>query len=99
MKVVLLKSCPEIFFNLLIHQDIILLLVGYWPFYLLFKDVLQLMKTHLCLFQICQSCCGRMHETECISLDCPVLYRLCQARKDLRQADYVRSLQQEFLEF
>ncbi|XP_054272954.1 DNA polymerase zeta catalytic subunit [Macrosteles quadrilineatus] len=49
--------------------------------------------------KICQSCCGRMSDIDCISMDCPTLYRLYQARKDLRQADYVRSLQQEFLSF
>ncbi|GLV38027.1 DNA polymerase zeta subunit 1 [Carabus blaptoides fortunei] len=37
---------------------------------------------------ICESCCGR--KTDCNSLDCPVLYRLNQLRRDLRQVPYVR---------
>ncbi|XP_025828919.1 DNA polymerase zeta catalytic subunit isoform X1 [Agrilus planipennis] len=41
---------------------------------------------------ICQSCCKRYDGNECISLDCPILYRLNQTHKDLQQAPFVRQL-------
>ncbi|XP_044728775.1 uncharacterized protein LOC123292259 [Chrysoperla carnea] len=42
--------------------------------------------------KICSSCCGRFEETQCTSLDCPVLYRLTQAERDCEQATFVREL-------
>lgn len=42
--------------------------------------------------KICASCVGRSFSTDCISLDCPVLYRKTQIRRDLDQLSYVVSL-------
>ena len=43
-------------------------------------------------FQICHSCIGRLGNIECVSLDCPVLYRMAQARKELAQVSYLNSI-------
>ncbi|KAL1457720.1 hypothetical protein WDU94_007916 [Cyamophila willieti] len=42
--------------------------------------------------RICSSCVGRSSSIDCISLDCPVLYRKTQIRRDLDQLSYVLSL-------
>ncbi|XP_034475797.1 DNA polymerase zeta catalytic subunit [Drosophila innubila] len=40
--------------------------------------------------QICQSCCGRLGEVHCNSLDCPVLYVLEVKRRELQQIPHIR---------
>lgn len=45
---------------------------------------------------ICESCCRRSFETECISLDCPVLYALVKAKRDYKQVDFYRDILDEF---
>uniref|UniRef100_A0A8D9BNJ6 DNA polymerase n=1 Tax=Cacopsylla melanoneura TaxID=428564 RepID=A0A8D9BNJ6_9HEMI len=42
--------------------------------------------------RICSSCVGRSSSIDCISLDCPVLYRRTQIKRDLDQLSYVLSL-------
>jgi DNA polymerase zeta len=42
--------------------------------------------------QICQTCTGILDELPCISLDCPVLYRVNQTTRDLQQTTYVREV-------
>ncbi|XP_076234619.1 DNA polymerase zeta catalytic subunit [Calliopsis andreniformis] len=49
-------------------------------------------RTHSELFMICQSCTGYLDDVKCESLDCPVLYRLAQARRDLIQIPYLNSI-------
>ncbi|XP_064212236.1 DNA polymerase zeta catalytic subunit isoform X2 [Tribolium castaneum] len=41
---------------------------------------------------ICQSCTGIFDDNACLSLDCPVLYRINQTSRDLEQAKYVREV-------
>ncbi|XP_044259688.1 DNA polymerase zeta catalytic subunit [Tribolium madens] len=41
---------------------------------------------------ICHSCTGIFDENVCISLDCPLLYRINQTSRDLEQAKYVRNV-------
>lgn len=45
---------------------------------------------------ICSSCCRRSHDTECISLDCPVLYARNKAKRELKQCSYFREILEEF---
>ncbi|XP_017108394.2 DNA polymerase zeta catalytic subunit [Drosophila bipectinata] len=42
--------------------------------------------------QICQSCCGRLGELQCQSLDCPVTYVAEGKRRDLQQIGHFRKL-------
>ncbi|KAH8316357.1 hypothetical protein KR067_005684 [Drosophila pandora] len=42
--------------------------------------------------QICQSCCGRLGELQCNSLDCPVTYVSEGKRRDLQQIGHFRKL-------
>lgn len=44
---------------------------------------------------LCQSCCGRAHDVECKSLDCPVLFGLNRRQRDARQITYLRDLLKE----
>lgn len=41
---------------------------------------------------MCQSCTGYLDEPKCESLDCPVLYRLMQAQRDLVQIPYLNDI-------
>ncbi|XP_066995085.2 uncharacterized protein PolZ1 [Anabrus simplex] len=56
-------------------------------------------RTYSNIVKVCQSCCGHTDSIECTSLDCPVLFRRHQAARDLQQADFVRSLQEQYLAF
>ncbi|KAH8413614.1 hypothetical protein KR222_002011 [Zaprionus bogoriensis] len=40
--------------------------------------------------QICQACCGRLGESHCGSLDCPVLYVLEVKRREMQQMPHIR---------
>uniref|UniRef100_A0A1B6DGY7 DNA polymerase n=4 Tax=Clastoptera arizonana TaxID=38151 RepID=A0A1B6DGY7_9HEMI len=51
------------------------------------------------LNKICQSCCRRTEDINCISLDCPVLYQRNQAIRDMNQADFINQLSSKFLTF
>lgn len=48
------------------------------------------------LKRICDSCCRRTFETDCISLDCPVLYSFVKAKRDYKQIEFYRELLDEF---
>lgn len=37
--------------------------------------------------EICQSCCGRRHDTQCSSLDCPILYVRTKRGRKVQQLD------------
>ncbi|RZB70336.1 DNA polymerase zeta catalytic subunit [Asbolus verrucosus] len=41
---------------------------------------------------ICQTCTGITDQNVCVSLDCPVLYRVNQTTRDLQQTTYVRQV-------
>nr|XP_031826946.1 DNA polymerase zeta catalytic subunit isoform X1 [Nomia melanderi] len=49
-------------------------------------------RTHSKLTTICQSCTGYLDDVKCESLDCPVLYRSVQARRDLIQIPYLNNI-------
>ncbi|XP_078050436.1 DNA polymerase zeta catalytic subunit [Augochlora pura] len=49
-------------------------------------------RTHSELTTICNSCVGDTDNVKCESLDCPVLYRLVQARRDLVQVPYLNGI-------
>jgi DNA polymerase zeta len=46
--------------------------------------------------KICESCCLRSFETDCESLDCPVLYSKVRADRDAKQIQYYRDILDEF---
>ncbi|XP_076277672.1 DNA polymerase zeta catalytic subunit isoform X2 [Lasioglossum baleicum] len=49
-------------------------------------------RTHFELAMICRSCTGYLDDVKCESLDCPVFYRLAQAKRDLVQVPYLNSI-------
>ncbi|XP_017759644.1 PREDICTED: DNA polymerase zeta catalytic subunit [Eufriesea mexicana] len=49
-------------------------------------------RTHHELTMMCQCCTGYLDEPKCESLDCPVLYRLMEARRDLVQIPYLHDI-------
>ncbi|KOC60944.1 DNA polymerase zeta catalytic subunit [Habropoda laboriosa] len=59
---------------------------------ILYEKIRWLERTHHELVMICQSCTGYLDEPKCESLDCPVLYRLMQARRDLVQIPYLNDI-------
>lgn len=59
---------------------------------LLHEKLRQLERTYYNVNTICQSCQGRMDNTGCASLDCPILYRHAQARRELKQASHIRQI-------
>ncbi|KYM93032.1 DNA polymerase zeta catalytic subunit [Atta colombica] len=58
----------------------------------LLEKIKQLERNHQQITAICHSCIGRLGNIECVSLDCPVLYRMAQARKELAQVSYLNSI-------
>ncbi|RLU15029.1 hypothetical protein DMN91_012916 [Ooceraea biroi] len=58
----------------------------------LLEKIKQLERNYQQITAICHSCIGRSGEIECASLDCPVLYRMAQARKDLEQVSSMNDI-------
>ncbi|XP_011881898.1 PREDICTED: DNA polymerase zeta catalytic subunit [Vollenhovia emeryi] len=52
----------------------------------------QLERNHQQITAICHSCIGQSGDIECVSLDCPVLYRMAQARKELGRVSYINNV-------
>ncbi|KAL3277041.1 hypothetical protein HHI36_012402 [Cryptolaemus montrouzieri] len=48
---------------------------------------------------ICSTCSQILDEPKCISLNCPVLYRLHQTNRDLQQTDHIRQLLDQHFEY
>lgn len=45
---------------------------------------------------ICESCCRRQFEIDCVSLDCPVLYTSIKVKRDYKQVELFREMLNEF---
>ena len=45
--------------------------------------------------KVCETCCHRRFETDCISIDCPTLYSLNTAKRDQKKANNLRNILQE----
>ncbi|CAL1675382.1 unnamed protein product [Lasius platythorax] len=58
----------------------------------LLQKIRQLERNQQQIAAICHSCIGRLGDIECLSLDCPILYRMAQARKELRQVSYINNI-------
>ncbi|KAG5327593.1 REV3L polymerase, partial [Pseudoatta argentina] len=58
----------------------------------LLEKIKQLERNHQQITAICHSCIGRLGNIECVSLDCPVLYRMAQVRKELAQVSYLNNI-------
>ncbi|XP_032687505.1 DNA polymerase zeta catalytic subunit isoform X2 [Odontomachus brunneus] len=61
----------------------------------LLEKICKLERTHQQIANICHSCIGRLGDIECASLDCPVLYQMVQARKELAQVPYLNNIIKE----
>lgn len=59
---------------------------------ILHEKIRWLERTYDELNTICQSCIGCLDKPECESLDCPVLYRLAQSRRDLVKVPYLNQI-------
>lgn len=54
------------------------------------------LHVHLCV-QICRNCSGSAEQlVPCVSLDCPVLYKLSRVSRQLSKAPYLRQLLEQF---
>ncbi|KAK2584377.1 hypothetical protein KPH14_006763 [Odynerus spinipes] len=58
----------------------------------LYEKIRWLERTYQQLNEVCYSCVGRRDDPGCSSLDCPIIYRVCKARKELRQVSYLENL-------
>lgn len=58
----------------------------------LYEKIRRWERTFCSIQKVCASCCGRFNETLCVSLDCPVLYRLVQTQREYEQIPFVRSM-------
>ncbi|XP_066903422.1 DNA polymerase zeta catalytic subunit isoform X2 [Halyomorpha halys] len=56
------------------------------------RNIYNLERKVFMLDKICQSCCSRSYETDCISLDCPILFRRVQATNDKMQTTNLRHI-------
>lgn len=63
------------------------------------SKISKLERSYLSTQQICQACCGRVGESKCGSLDCPVLYVLEVKHRDLKQISHYRNLLEERFDF
>lgn len=58
----------------------------------LYEKIRWLERTYQQLNEVCYSCVGRRDDPKCTSLDCPILYRVHDARKNLAQVTYLENL-------
>ncbi|XP_061668529.1 DNA polymerase zeta catalytic subunit isoform X2 [Syngnathoides biaculeatus] len=59
----------------------------------LLQDIRQREREQEHLLKICKNCCGcAEHQVPCVSLDCPVLYKLSRVSRQLSKAPYLRQL-------
>ncbi|XP_070524016.1 DNA polymerase zeta catalytic subunit isoform X2 [Cardiocondyla obscurior] len=59
---------------------------------ILLEKIKQLERNYQHITAVCHSCIGQLGDVECVSLDCPVLYRMVQARKELTQVSYLNNI-------
>ncbi|XP_028253994.1 DNA polymerase zeta catalytic subunit isoform X2 [Parambassis ranga] len=63
----------------------------------LYQDVRQWESQQEQLLKICRNCSGcAERQTPCVSLDCPVLYKLSRVNRQLSKAPYLRQLLEQF---
>lgn len=53
-------------------------------------------RTHQHLAEICYSCCGSRDKLSCVSLDCPVFYKLVQCTRDVKSSLHLRTILESF---
>ncbi|XP_072748534.1 DNA polymerase zeta catalytic subunit [Anoplolepis gracilipes] len=58
----------------------------------LLQKIRHLERNQQQIASICHSCIGRLGDIECSSLDCPVLYRMAQSRKEVTQISYINNI-------
>ncbi|XP_046836195.1 DNA polymerase zeta catalytic subunit isoform X3 [Vespa crabro] len=57
-----------------------------------YEKIRWLERTYQQFNEVCYSCVGRRDDPDCASLDCPILYRIYEARKNLAQVSYLNNL-------
>ncbi|KAL2730715.1 DNA polymerase zeta catalytic subunit isoform X5 [Vespula squamosa] len=57
-----------------------------------YEKIRWLERTYQQFTEVCYSCVGRRDDPDCASLDCPILYRMHEARKNLAQVSYLNNL-------
>ncbi|XP_035734954.1 DNA polymerase zeta catalytic subunit-like isoform X3 [Vespa mandarinia] len=57
-----------------------------------YEKIRWLERTYQQFNEVCYSCVGRRDDPDCASLDCPILYRMYEARKNLAQVSYLNNL-------
>ncbi|KAM4633548.1 DNA polymerase zeta catalytic subunit [Polymixia lowei] len=63
----------------------------------LYQDMRQWESEQDQLLKICRNCCGSSErQVPCVSLDCPVLYKLSRVSRQLSRAPYLRQLLEQF---
>ncbi|XP_056151151.1 DNA polymerase zeta catalytic subunit isoform X2 [Lampris incognitus] len=63
----------------------------------LYQDIRQWESQQEQLLKICRNCSGSAErQVPCVSLDCPVLYKLSQVNRQLSKAPYLRQLLEQF---
>lgn len=60
--------------------------------FILHEKIRTLEQSYQNTLKICESCTGRKGDINCISLDCPVLYRHVRNERDLQQSNFIREL-------
>lgn len=63
---------------------------------ILYEKIMNLDRKIHTIQSICQSCCRRSFDVECISLDCPVLYVSNKVKREFCQTDFYREILEEF---
>ncbi|XP_070705223.1 DNA polymerase zeta catalytic subunit [Pempheris klunzingeri] len=63
----------------------------------LYQDIRQWESQQDQLLKICRNCCScAERQVSCVSLDCPVLYKLSRVNRQLSKAPYLRQLLEQF---
>ncbi|KAJ7341843.1 hypothetical protein JRQ81_007346 [Phrynocephalus forsythii] len=61
------------------------------------QDIRELERKHEHLVKICKNCTGCLdRQIPCVSLNCPVLFKVCRVSRELSKAPYLRQLLDQF---
>ncbi|XP_077293942.1 DNA polymerase zeta catalytic subunit [Arctopsyche grandis] len=56
-------------------------------------------RNYLLTKKICQSCCGRATEIDCVTINCPILFRFNAYKQDLQQIPFMQQMKTKLLSF
>lgn len=59
---------------------------------ILSNKIFHIERKYQAVNEMCATCCMRSFDTDCVSLDCPILYSLTKIKREYKQVGYLRDI-------